>query len=159
MSTPIANIYGYSIILALGAGLTIATGFSVAAIKVSLKNGSPKDIGSAVAVQNLAQVGGVFLSLLISGQIFQTFGFRNLKAVLQPEGFSDTEIRSALSGAQSGVLQSLSPELAELAFNAITQAVRKVFILSIVVGSLSLIGALSMKKERLFVAKSAVVPA
>lgn len=156
--TPIANIYGYSIIIAVGTGLTFTSGYAIASIKMSLKGGSATRIGAAISFQNFCQTAGAFLALLISGQIFQSFGFQNLKEVLQVEGFTDMEIRSALSGAQSAVLQSLSPATRILATEAITRAISKVYILSVVTGALSLVGSLCLKRERLFAVKEAVVP-
>lgn len=145
------KVYGYSILLALGSGLTFQAAYSIAGVKASLKNWSGKDIQSAVSLQNISQVGGTLLSLLISGQVFQSYAFQNLKHVLDGNNlrFSDAEIRSTVTGTQSLVFEGLPDVVKVEAVEAIMEALKKVYILSIVAGGLSLVCALAMKKERL----------
>ncbi|KAH8429243.1 uncharacterized protein LDX57_006910 [Aspergillus melleus] len=150
IDTKPGNIYGYSVLLAIGSGLTFQAGYTLAGIKVSLKGWPGKDIQMAVSLQNISQVGGTLLCLLISGQIFQSLAFSNLKAVLGPEGYSDADIRSVVAGTQSSVFEHLNKELAYESTKAITQAMSRVYSISIAAGGLSLIAALLMKKERLF---------
>lgn len=149
-NTPACNIYGYSVLLAVGSGLTFQAGYSVAGVKVSLKGWSNKDLQSAISLQNISQIGGILLCLLISGQIFQSLAFQNLRIVLGAENFTDSDIRSMVGGTQSLLFGKLSPQLADLATQAITQAMSRVYILSIIAGVLSVICSLLMKKERLF---------
>ncbi|PLB51419.1 MFS general substrate transporter [Aspergillus steynii IBT 23096] len=144
------NVYGYSVLLAIGSGLTFQAGYTLAGIKVSLKGWSGKDIQMAVSLQNISQVGGTLLCLLISGQIFQSLAFSNLKAVLEPAGYSDADIRTVVAGTQSSIFEHLSSELARESTEAITRAMSRVYTISIAAGGLSLIAALLMKKERLF---------
>lgn len=151
-----ANIYGYSVLLALGSGLTFQAGYGIAGVKASQKGWSSSDIQSAVSLQNISQIGGTLLTLLICGQIFQSLAARNLGDALGGLGFSAADIRSAITGVHSEVFQTLSPELAVRATNAVTEGMRKVYILSIVAGALSLICALFMKRERLFGMKAGV---
>ncbi|TVY14760.1 Efflux pump patC [Lachnellula arida] len=145
------KVYGYSILLGLGSGLTFQAAYSIAGVKASLKNWSGKDIQSAVSLQNISQVGGTLLSLLISGQVFQSYAFQNLKRVLDGNDlrFSDAEIRSTVTGTQSLVFEGLPGGVKVEAVEAIMDAMKKVYILSIVAGVLSLVCALAMKKERL----------
>jgi hypothetical protein len=155
IDTPAANVYGYSVLLAIGSGLNVNTGYTIAGIKVALKGGSPKDIQSAISLQNLSQLGGTMVALVISGHIFQTYAFANLKAVLEGLGFTDAELHNAVSGTWSIVFRDLSPELAMRSVEALTKAISKVYILGIVAGVLSLLGSLLMKRERLFGLQSA----
>ncbi|KAF7590324.1 hypothetical protein BBP40_002974 [Aspergillus hancockii] len=150
IDTNAGKVYGYSILLAVGSGLTFQSGYALAGIKVSLKGWSGKDVQSAVSLQNVSQIGGTLLSLLISGQIFQSVAFENLKKVLSPEGYSDAQIRSVVAGTQSSLFEELNAELARESTKAITNAISRVYILSIAAGGLSLIAAVLMKKERLF---------
>lgn len=148
-SSPSANIYGYSVLIAIGSGLTYQAGYAIAGVKVSLLGWSGKDIQSAISLQNISQIGGTLLSLLISGQVFQSIARNNLKHALSGDGFSDVDISSAIAGTQSAVFDRLSPKQAESVTQAITDAMRRVYILSIAAGALSLVSALLMKKERL----------
>lgn len=151
--SPVRNIYGYSVLLAIGSGLTTNAGFTVAGVKASLANwpesSRGKDINSAVSLQNISQVGGSLVTLLISGQVFHSVAFRNLKSALSGEGFNDAEIASATAGAHSVFYGSLRQEVKERATNAITMAISTVYVMSIVAGALSVICALAMKKEKL----------
>ena len=145
------NIYGYSVLVAIGSGLTCSTGYSIAGIKASLKGGLAVDVQSATSMQNIWQVGlGTMGSLIISGQIFQSYAFRNLKSVLASLDLSDAEIHNAVSGTQSATFQSLSPALTAKAIEAITKAISKTYILGMVIGVLAVFASLAMKWERLF---------
>ena len=155
ISSPSSNIYGYSVLIAIGSGLTYQAGYAIAGVKVSLKGWSGRDVQSAISLQNISQIGGTLLSLLLSGQVFQSLARKNLKRALSGEGFSDMDISSAITGTQSTVFDRLTPQLAESATQAITEAMSRVYILSITAGVLSLVSALLMKKERLFGVKVA----
>lgn len=155
IDTPAANVYGYSVLLAFGSGLTFAAGYTIAGIKTAMDGGSAKDVQSAVSVQNLSQIGGGMIALVISGQIFQSYAFKNLKAVLEGLGFTNAEIHSAVAGTKSAVFRGLSPEVAVKSIDALTRAISKVYILAMVAGVLSLLGSLLMKRERLFGLKAA----
>ncbi|KAJ4865625.1 major facilitator superfamily domain-containing protein [Trichoderma breve] len=113
-------IYGVSVVMALGIGLTWQTGYTVATLKFL-----PQDIGNALSIQNLSQIGGSTIVLVIAGQVFQT-------------------------GAQSVVLSQLEGELRDRALLAITDAIKTTFIPVITAGALIFVAGLSMKMEKLF---------
>jgi hypothetical protein len=150
IDSPAANIYGYSVLLAMGSGLTFQAGYAIAGVKASQKGWSGTDVQSAVSLQNISQLGGTLLSLLICGQIFQSLAARSLGRELAGQGFSAAAIRSAVAGTQSQLFRNLTPELAIRATDAITEGMRNVYALSMAAGALSLVCALLMKKERLF---------
>ncbi|KAF4635521.1 hypothetical protein G7Y89_g2577 [Cudoniella acicularis] len=152
--TSLSNIYGYSILLAVGAGLTFQIGYSVAAVKAAQQGYSAKYIQGTIPMQNVSQIGGTLMCLLISGQIFQSIAFRNMVKVLTGENFSTAEIRGAISGTQSTLFERLDPQLLALAREAIGDAIRRVYFLSIGAGALSLICALLMKMENLLGGKA-----
>jgi hypothetical protein len=144
------NVYGYSILLAVGSGLTFQAGYTLAGVKVSLKGWSVKDVQSAISLQNISQLGGTLLCLLISGQIFQSLAVSNLTNVLSGYGFTDAQIRGAVAGTQSDVFEHLSAAVARQATDALTTAMSRVYALSIAAGALSIVATTLMKKERLF---------
>ncbi|MCJ1411563.1 hypothetical protein MMC19_005653 [Ptychographa xylographoides] len=143
--SPIAHIYGYSILIALGSGPTLQTGYAVATVKVA-----PKDISNAISLQNVAQIGSIVISLVISGQVFQSYAYNNLVVALAGHGFSDAELHSAVAGSQSAVFTTISPELKHVAVEAITTAMSKVYILVITAGAVTLVSSLFMRREKLF---------
>ena len=144
-STSPAKIYGFEILAAFGTGITLQLGYSIATVKAAAH-----DIGHALAFQNVAQIGGIVISLVIAGQVFQSTAIRNLEAVLAGLGFSTTDIHNAVAGAQSTVFETLSGELREQAVLAITKAMQKVFIMVIVAGAVITVAAAAMRRDRLF---------
>lgn len=150
-TTPEGHIYAFTIVIALGAGLTLQVGYAIAGFKTR-----PEWIGDAIALQNFSQVGGEVIALVLSGQIFQSKAVQNLSAVLAGQGFSSADIHAAVAGAQSTVLKELSGELRDQAIAAITQAIQKSFILVIVAGAVLLVSGLGMRIEPLFGKISAV---
>lgn len=154
-NTAPANIYGYTVLIAIGSGLTIQTGYAVATMKRSLQ-GRPDDVSNVVAFQNTAQLGATLIALVISGQVFQTYAFRGLSHVLAGQGFSDQQLRDAISGTQSTVFDSLSPRLRDEATAAVISAISRVWVLSLAGGVVALAIAPFMKKEKLMGMKASV---
>ncbi|KAK9482648.1 hypothetical protein V1527DRAFT_475809 [Lipomyces starkeyi] len=108
-------------------------------------------------MQNLSQLGFQTVSLLIGGQIFQGLSMRNLNHVLSGQGFSQADIRSVIAGTESSLFASLSPSLQKQTIVAITDAMSKVYILSITSSAIMLIVVMLMPKERLFPAAGSKV--
>ncbi|KAL7786456.1 MFS general substrate transporter [Trichoderma afarasin] len=158
MNTASAKIYGYSILLAIGSGLSSQAGYAIAGIKITSKCWPTLDVQRSISAQNFWQITSSLLALLISGQIFQTFAIRNLMFALRDHGFSDADIRGAVAGLQSSLLKNLDPHLAAKAASAVTEAMRPVYILNITYGIICLLASLVMKKERLFAKRPLVMP-
>ncbi|KAH8645408.1 major facilitator superfamily-domain-containing protein [Xylariales sp. PMI_506] len=144
-STPVGVIYGLTIITAAGTGLTTQLGYAIATLTVPTK-----DIGDAISLQNISQVGSYVIALAIAGQIFQSEAVANLEAVLDGLGFSHDDIVNAVAGAQSALFEQLSGDLRTAAVLAITKAMQKSFVLLSIGGGVLLIAAMLMKRERLF---------
>ncbi|KPM45833.1 hypothetical protein AK830_g685 [Neonectria ditissima] len=149
-NTSMANVYGYSILLGAGTGMTFQAGYTVGGVKTMMRTGSGLDVQRAISMLNLSQLGFQLGCLLIGGQIFQSLAVRNLTHVLRGLGFSEQDIRGTIAGTQSTAFQSLSPSLQKLAVGAITHAISRVYIISIAAGAATVVCALLMKKERLF---------
>lgn len=144
-SSPIAHIYGYSILIAFGAGIALQTGYALATVKVPMH-----DIPSVISLQNVSQIGSIVIALVISGQVFQSLAYNNLLSVLGGQGFSNDEIHAAVAGTQSTVFTSISPELRQLSVDAITSAMSRVYILVITAGAVAFVSSVFMKRERIF---------
>nr|WOD45542.1 azole transporter [Trichoderma atroviride] len=86
------------VLITLGSALfyrsILITRYTVATLKVL-----PEDIGNAISLQNLAQIGGTTIALVIAGQVFQTAAFSNLSKALSGQGYSAAEIHDAVAGA------------------------------------------------------------
>ena len=140
-----SNIYGYSVIAAIGAGSALQAGYSIAAAKVN-----PHEVPAAIGWVNLSQIGSIVISLTMAGSIFQNLAFSKLQAALTGYGYPDSEIRNAVAGTQSVIFAEGSQEVRRLALGAIIAAMDRVFVLVIAAGAVTLVSALLMKRERLF---------
>jgi hypothetical protein len=144
-STPVGNIYGFSIIMAAGCGLTMQLGYAVALLKVI-----PTDAVKSISLQNVSQIGAMTICLVIAGHIFQSVAVNNLTSVLAGKGFSKEDIRNAAAGAQSALLEQLDDNLRSAALEAITGAIHTAFTLVIAGVALEVVAAVAMRRERLF---------
>lgn len=138
-------IYAISIITALGSGINVQLTFAVATLIVE-----PKDVIPAISYQYVSQLGGTVIALVIAGQIFQSQATANLMHVLGPLGFSDTDIQSAVAGAQSPVFARMDPDVRSRAVLAITDGMRLSFTLIIISGGMMILASAFMKREKLF---------
>ncbi|KAL8927227.1 MAG: hypothetical protein Q9208_002403 [Pyrenodesmia sp. 3 TL-2023] len=139
-----ARIYGYSILLAVGAGAFVQTSFSVAQAKVE-----PRMIPLAIGFITAGQIGGVTISLAIANSVFLNKSSSGIQAVL-PDLPKD-QVQAAISGAGSAFLAALDDGMKRLVLEAIVNAMKNVYILGIVAGALALLLAFLMKPgERLF---------
>lgn len=146
--TSIARVYGYSVILGFGNGLFAQASFSVAQAVVE-----PEFISSAVGFITCAQVSGVTIALAIANSIFLNQSQTSIEKILPSVPKSD--IQSAISGAGSAFVKTLSPDVKLEVLTAIVTAMSKTYILVITAGALAAVLSLAMKRERLFMAAGA----
>ena len=144
-STPEGQIYGYSVLIAVGSGLTLQISYAVGTLTAAAK-----DMGDVISMQNVSQIGSSAIALVVAGQIFQSEAVKNLEMALFGLGFSDDEIHGAVAGVQSELFEQLSGELRDKAILAICEAMQKSFILLIVSGAVLIVAGALMKRERLF---------
>lgn len=139
-----ARIYGYSILLAVGAGAFIQASFSVAQAKVK-----PHMIPLAIGFITAGQIGGVTISLAIANSVFLNKSTQGILAILP--GIPKEQVQAAISGAGSAFLSSLDETARRGVLVALVDAMRNVYILDIVAGAVALVLCLGMKPgERLF---------
>ncbi|KAK6082745.1 MFS drug efflux [Seiridium cupressi] len=144
-SSTTGTIYGLTVLVAIGAGLSMVTSFTVASLTLH-----PKDAGAGISLQNVAQIGGQVISLAVASQIYHSTALRNLSLVLAGNGFSDAEIRTAVAGTQSTLFEQLEGELRDKAIVAVAKAMQMTFVLVPVAGGVMLLVSLCMKREKLF---------
>lgn len=143
--TSTATIYGLTVLLAIGTGVSMTMGYTVATLTLEAE-----DVAAGLNMQNVAQIGGQVIALAVAGQIYQSTGQRNLEAALAGHGFSVEEIRGAMAGVQSALFEKLEGPLREKAIVAITDAMQMTMVLVPVSGAVLILAALCMKRERLF---------
>jgi hypothetical protein len=145
LNTPAAHIYGYTIVIAIGIGSTLQLAYSVASVVVARE-----DVPSAIGFINMGQLGGATISLTITGQIFQTLAFRRVSMALAGLGFTDAQIRAAISGTQTGFLGTLSPSIREGVLAGIVYSIQRTYITVVLGGAITLICSAFLKREKLF---------
>ena len=141
--TATSNIYGYEVLVGIGAGISLQAAYSVAVVKVK-----PHEIPGAIGVMNVAQIGSTAIALSIANIIFQNVGFIKLRDALNGKGFSDGELRSALAGAKSTILAG-EPQVQALAIDAIVDTMSTIWTMVIAAGAVSIVAGAFMKREKL----------
>ena len=148
------RIYGFEVLLAIGAGLAQQTAYSIAVLEVMSKaTGDPReDISKAICLINVAQIGAMAVALSIAGCIYENVGFIKLRDALAGFEFSESQIRGALGGAHSAILTSTGGSKNEMVrqvgLAAITATMNQVFLLVLTAGALCFIAGLLMKREK-----------
>lgn len=116
----------------------IQAGFSVAQANVS----SARET-DATSFMSLAQNLGIMLALAISGAVFQNKAIDKLQQILPHHSRSD--LRGAISGNDSGVLQRLDDDSRAKALHVIVDSMSRTYYLVVTAGAMAVIGSLFMK--------------
>ena len=140
-----ANIYGFTVLMALGVGITMQLSYAVGSLL-----SAEKDQGHIMSFLNVAQIGSAVISLVVAGQVFQSLAAQKLRAALDGQGFSDEQIRGGVAGVRSELFSQLSGELRERAVDAVTAAMQRAFVLPVVAGAVILVSGLLMKREKFY---------
>ena len=144
-STSTSAIYGYTVPIAIGSGLSAQTAYSVAPAKVQ-----PHQVPSAIGFINIAQIGGIVIALTVSGTVFQNIAASDLGKVLYPLGFNSSDVQGAIAGSQSTLFEHLPAAVKVNAIEAIVQAVDKTYALVITAGALAVVTSVFLRREKLF---------
>jgi uncharacterized membrane protein len=126
-------------------GLVGQAGYAVAQAKVSLR-----EVSAAISFMNVAQLRSIVLALTIAGSVFRNVAIHDISAALAGQGFTVAEIKSVVAGTQSAVFQRGSLEVQLAALKALIGAMDNVFALVIAGGALTIVAAVSMKREKAF---------
>ena len=144
LTTNAGRIYGYSVILGVGSGAYSQASFAV----VQAKN-EPQLVPDAVAFVTTGQLLGLTLALAISNTLFLNTATQGLQKILPT--IPRSTLQASISGAETSFFQTL-PGATQTAFlQVVLKAINETYILVIVAGALSVILAITMKRERLFV--------
>lgn len=137
--TATGAIYGYEVLLALGAGSYVQAGFTTIYCFIN-----PADGAYGVSWVSLAQLGGIGIGLSIAGAVFVNQAVAGLQMVL-PD-LDRAQLIAAVSGTSSEVFDQLSSSAREAALDSIVDALRKVFVLVYVGAAVGLICSAAMKR-------------
>ena len=139
-----ARTYGWSILVGVGCGAYSQASFSVAQAKAD-----PKSVHDAVAFITCAQLLGVALALTISNSVFLNRATQRIGQML-PDVPRQT-VQTAISGADAAFFRELTSDVRDKVLQATVKAIGDTYILVIASGAVTVVLALLMKRERLFV--------
>ncbi|KAK7946737.1 Major facilitator superfamily transporter [Apiospora aurea] len=144
--SPEGYVMGLEALVGAGIGMIWQVGVPVSSVVLP-----PHQRLDAAAVFNMAQLGGVAISLSIAGSIYQNVGFDLVRDTIGglSGDYSDADIRLLLGGARSSILSAGHPEVVPRAIEAITTTILRCFYLSVAAGALCFIAACCMKLEAL----------
>lgn len=135
--TSTSAIYGYSVLIAVGAGLIAQAAYSIVSAKVR-----PGQVSDAIGFINVAQIGGTTIALSASIQRSQE--------VLSGMEFSEADIRAAVAGSQSKVFERMSEEVRNRAIEKIVESIGATYGLVITAVAVAVVTSLWLRRERLF---------
>ncbi|KAL9026073.1 MAG: hypothetical protein Q9196_005210 [Gyalolechia fulgens] len=166
-TTPVANIYGYSILMGLGSGAYLMAGFNVVE-KMAL----PSDLSNAVSFMAIgtslfpprqpqsryptpqkltpakpfsAQDIGLILLLALSGSIYQNTTRSHLQPLLSSSSNTNTNIELLLAGTSNDAFQSLTPvSLKESVVREVTKGIGGVWALLMAAAAASFVFAIGL---------------
>ncbi|KAI9676065.1 MAG: hypothetical protein M1817_000808 [Caeruleum heppii] len=142
-NTSTGAIYGYSAILAIGAGCVAQS--SVSCVQASV---SPEELPLAVAYTNIAQIGGITVSLTVANSIFLNLATSKIGGILV--GVDRATVQSTITGRGSEYLRSLSEEVQAQVLHSVVDSIGKTYAVAVAAGAVGLILSFGMKWERLF---------
>jgi Major Facilitator Superfamily len=144
LTTPAANLYGYSILVGLGTGAFCQAAFSIVPIKVA-----PEQLGQATGFVAFGQLIGPTIALSIAGTVLINTATKGLQELLPNTPIS--EIKNAISGTSGDLLSSLDSATLTAALNVIVSSISKVYILGITAMALAFILSLLLRHERIVI--------
>ncbi|KAF2836790.1 MFS general substrate transporter [Patellaria atrata CBS 101060] len=143
INTSNSQLYGYTIIVAIGAGCFVQAPFSVTQAKVGAAR-----VAEATAFIGFAQILGITLSLSISNSVFINRAMTLIGRIF-PDAPKDI-VQAAIAGVTGDLFTVITDAQRMEVLEAIVTAIKDACILVLAAGALSLVLACFMKRERLF---------
>ena len=141
LDTSTSKIYGCTVLLGIGGAMYAQAGFAIAQVKVQ-----PHEIPSAIGFISLAQIGGATIALAIANSVFLNQATNGILAIMSHKPRS--VVQSAVSGAGSTFFQTLDPSVKTAVLGVVTQAISRIYILSITGAALSIVLAVFTSREK-----------
>ncbi|KAH7131823.1 major facilitator superfamily domain-containing protein [Dendryphion nanum] len=151
VDTPHSHIYGFSVLLGLGAGFSQQAAYSMAAAEVP-----PNRVSDAVGFINTAQIGSSVIALTIASAVFQNVGTHRVSNAMQGLGYSTSEMHDALAGKQSVVFLEVTDEVRQRIVEGIVQTINEEYILIIAAGAVGTFASIFLSWKRMIVDSTVV---
>ncbi|OAG01985.1 MFS general substrate transporter [Paraphaeosphaeria sporulosa] len=140
------NIAGYTVLLGLGMTCSQAP-YAVGHLLVPAKR-EPE----LIQYINISQGSSQLIGLVVASAIFQGLAFNGMKNVLGP-GYMDEEVRGAIAGARSAVLERVTPEVHAQAVDVIVDAISNIWLLVVAAGVLWTVCSFFLTRARFLTSK------
>lgn len=137
------QVMGLEAIVGVGLGLQFQHGSGISIVI----NDSKRDRVDSIAFCNIAQFGGIAITLAVAGCIFQNVGYKLLRESLHEGNNSEHEIREALAGISSTLWQGL--ENRQQGLSAVVEVISSIFFIAVSAGVLSVLCGLAMSSKNL----------
>ena len=142
LETPLARIYGYSVITGLGAGIVVQAPYTVA----QAKYGSA-DVALVTAFISCGQMAGVALSISIGSSILLNRATDDIAAILP--GVPRSTVQASIAGIGASFLKNATGQQRSQVLIIVANTLGHVFYMVVAGGVLAIILSLFMKRERL----------
>ena len=140
--TSTSAIYGYSILLGIGAGVAMQLPFSIFQAKVK-----PQELALANGLISQAQVAGLCIALAVANAVFLNVAIDRVSEIL-PDS-SRAQVQSLVSGTSGNAFSTIPPQQRALILQAIIEALRNVYLVVLTLSSLTLLSCFVLKWEKL----------
>lgn len=148
IATSVSKIYGYTVLIGIGAGLFCQASFSVGQASVK-----PELIASSIGFISTGQITGITLALAIANAVFLNESEDGIKAMFPNTPTED--IQQTITGSGSALFQGLSANDRHRVLVVIVDSLSITYSLVVAAGALVTLLSLLMKRERLFVSSAA----
>ncbi|KAL8786818.1 MAG: hypothetical protein Q9213_002555 [Squamulea squamosa] len=142
LNTDFARIYGYSVIIGVGAGLVVQAPYTIAQAKHDLEA-----VPLVTAFISCGQMTGVALSISIGSSVLLNQATERLASILPDVPRS--AVQGSISGATASSLSSISPAQRDGVLVVVASTLGSVFYMVVAGGALALLLAIFMKRERI----------
>ncbi|KAH8698990.1 putative efflux pump antibiotic resistance protein [Talaromyces proteolyticus] len=140
-NTSPSHVYGYTVLLGIGAGSYLQAGYAIVQMLVP-----PEEVGNAVGFMSVSQDLGIVFILAVAGTVYQNLALKRLTPLLAD--LSAADVSQVIAGTSNSVFKSLDPSLQSKVVNEITKSMSAVWAVLIGVGALCFILSLFLKRQR-----------
>ena len=139
ISTSVAKIYGYTILIGVGSGCFVTLPFSVAQAQVD-----PKYIPVAVSYLSFCQLAASAVTLAIANTVFLNEAANRINSIVP--SLTRTEIQGIISGVGTATLADLGQKAQAQIVGVIVTSLNKAYIICMTSGALAIVLSLFLNK-------------
>ncbi|KAJ5257134.1 Major facilitator superfamily domain general substrate transporter [Penicillium angulare] len=147
-ATSVSSIYGYTVLIGIGAGLFCQGSFSIGQAIVK-----PEIVAASIGFISTGQISGTTLALALANAVFLNKSEDGIMAILPNTPIA--EIQQTITEARSTLFDNLSADDRQRVMDVIVSALSSTYALVITAGLLVTVLSLLLKRDRLFVTPAA----